>query len=574
MTGKHGPTSPPRAAPSLSQLERAIDRLAQASQQQEVSREDWITWLGDLDRIRKLFRQHPQLFDRQKLETLKAVKERIDQRTLETPQRLLSSLFGYSDFRRGQAEIIRSVLAGKDCIGIMPTGAGKSLTYQIPARCLGGTTLVLSPLISLMKDQVDALSRVGMRATFLNSSLQHDEYQNRLLELRKGTYELVYLAPEGLGSAAGRALSAIDLQLIAVDEAHCISQWGHDFRPAYRALSGLKERFSDTPILALTATATAQVARDIAEQLLMRRPALYRGSFFRKNLHLHVIKKGQQDDGRKARPVGQSIAALVATHQGKSGIVYCLSRRSTERTTDQLTNLGVKARAYHAGLDPEHRNRVQDAFREGDIDVVVATIAFGMGIDKGNVRYVIHRDMPRSIESYYQEIGRAGRDGKRSDCYLFYSWNDVTIYDRFEGDSRLPGLVRQMFSFAEEKGCLHQRLVAHFGQELAPCGSSCDPCVGASPTFSSPPKVKKTKRNTRTKTDPELLSRLKDLRHQLASERGVPAFVIFGDKTLIEMAARSPRSPADLLGIHGVGPSKLSSYGEAFLEVIANYAGH
>jgi len=331
----------------------------------------------------------------------------------------LRGVFGYEDFRPGQEKIITTVLGGRDCIGVMPTGAGKSLTFQVPARLLPGTVLVVSPLISLMKDQVDSLTRYGFRATVLNSSIDFETRRDRLKRMRAGEYELVYVAPEGLEGSLRTVLGDMRISLVVVDEAHCISEWGHDFRPAYRRLCGLKQELGGVPILALTATATRKVAGDIIRQLGMVKPDGFKGSFFRANLRLFAHKKG---DGRGSR---QDLLGYVRRRKGESGIVYALSRKNVDGLATYLAANGVRAVPYHAGLDEETRARHQDAFARDEIDVVVATIAFGMGIDKSNVRYVIHRDMPRSIESYYQEVGRAGRDGLPSDCVLFYSWADV-----------------------------------------------------------------------------------------------------------------------------------------------------
>jgi ATP-dependent DNA helicase RecQ len=310
------------------------------------------------------------------------------------PRDVLTGVFGFAEFRPGQEKIISTVLGGRDCIGVMPTGAGKSLTFQIPARILPGTVLVVSPLISLMKDQVDALTRNGFRAAVINSSLDWETRRDRLRRLNAGEYELVYVAPEGLEGSLRNFLAGASISVVVVDEAHCISEWGHDFRPAYRKLRGLKSELGGIPILALTATATRRVVGDIIRQLGMVKPDGFKGSFFRPNLLLTAHKKG---DGRGSR---KDILAYVRGRKGESGIIYTLSRRNVESLTDYLRAAGVRAVAYHAGLDDAVRERNQNAFARDEADVVVATIAFGMGIDKSNVRYVIHREMPRSIESY------------------------------------------------------------------------------------------------------------------------------------------------------------------------------
>src|SRR6266403_1438544 len=405
---------------------------------------------------------------------------RIDQLPLTSrlaPRDVLTGVFGYPEFRPGQEKIIATVLAGRDCIGVMPTGAGKSLTFQIPARLVPGTVLVVSPLISLMKDQVDALARNGFRATVINSTLDWETKRDRLRRLRAGEYELAYVAPEGLEGNLRGFLAGVNVSLVVVDEAHCISEWGHDFRPAYRKLKGLKQELGGIPILALTATATRRVVGDIIRQLGMVKPDGFKGSFFRPNLVLTAHKKG---DGRGSR---KDLLAWVRRRAGESGIIYALSRRNVESLTDFLRAAGVRAVPYHAGLDDAVRERNQNAFARDEVDVVVATIAFGMGIDKSNVRYVIHREMPRSIESYYQEIGRAGRDGLASDCILLYSWADVISHERFQDQIDDPDLraatrekTRAMFNLADASGCRHQRLVAYFEETMEPCGVACDQC--------------------------------------------------------------------------------------------------
>src|SRR5688572_20040558 len=508
-----------------------------------------LRWQEEIDELRAIYRRNSRLFPPDLVAMLKEIAQSLVSLAppRSTAEEVLKSAFGYTTFRPGQKPIIDAVVAGHDCVGIMPTGAGKSLTYQLPARLLGGTTLVVSPLIALMKDQVDAMAQVGLRATFLNSSLSFEERRERIARLRAGEYELVYAAPEGLEASVGHVLESVGLSLIAVDEAHCISHWGHDFRPAYRNLTGLKQRFGRIPVLALTATATPDVANDIVEQLKMKNAAIYRGSFFRSNLHLFAYEKGPA----LGATVGQAITRLILARAGQSGIVYCLSRKTTEQTAELLRKSGIRAEAYHAGLEGAERTRVQDAFQNGAADVVVATIAFGMGIDKPNVRYVIHRDMPRSLEGYYQEIGRAGRDGLPSDCVLFYSWADVKSYDRFAEDApetlapRLRGQARQMFHFGEGKSCRHQRLVAHFDEIMAPCGASCDRCSQADLLADAVrsgfvPQKRSRRADAAAKAAPdvdrELFDKLRALRRELAIEQDVPAFVVFSDATLLEMA--------------------------------------
>lgn len=494
-----------------------------------------------------------------------------------TPLSVLRNFFGHTAFRPGQEKIIQAVLEGKDCIAVMPTGAGKSVTFQVPSKILAGTVLVLSPLISLMKDQVDALLRRGFKATLINSTLSFEERRARLGGLRRGEWELVYLAPEALDGSLRDFIQDCPIGLVVVDEAHCISSWGHDFRPAYRRLSGLRAQLGNLPILALTATATGKVTADIRKQLGMESPVEHRGTFFRSNLRLMCQKKG---GGRDAR---QELVRYLQGRSGDSGIVYCLTRKNVESVAEHLQSHGLPAAAYHAGLPDRERARVQENFLSGRTPIAVATIAFGMGIDKPDVRFVVHRDMPKTIESYVQEIGRAGRDGKPSDCVLFYSWADVIAYDHFTAEVSDPRVAadlrlrtREMFEWAERAECRHRGLAAHFDETMDPCGASCDVCTGRSwddhrRSFAPDPlpAARRSAARPRAVTAPEdpLFERLRQLRRTLADQQRVPAYMVFHDSVLKKMAEERPQTREALSRVPGIGPAKLAAYGDEFLKV-------
>ena len=478
---------------------------------------------------------------------------------------LLKRHFGYDSFRRPQEEIISDSLAARDVLALLPTGAGKSLCFQLPALALSGVTVVVSPLIALMKDQVDALRRRGIPAVAVNSSLAYQEIQERLRGVAAGDYRLVYVAPERLMQPEFlQTLARTDLSLVAIDEAHCISQWGHDFRPEYRRLAELRTHFPSVPFMALTATATERVRSDIIEQLRLHEPAVHVASFNRPNLRYWVRPK--QDTYKQLRD-------FVRKLPGQPGIVYCHTRKMSESVAARLNRDGVKAVAYHAGMTAADRQRNQDLFVQDRVQVVCATIAFGMGIDKPNVRFVAHYDVPKNIEAYYQETGRAGRDGQTSWCVLFFSRGDATrheIYAEEHDDPQIRAVALQqideMVSFAESKGCRRKRMLAYFGETFGEpgCGDGCDNCHEAQ---RKRPALGRNRGEARG-FDRRLFERLRVLRKKIAEERGAPAFTIFADRTLREMARAYPQDDESFLSVKGIGPQKLAEHGAQFLREI------
>ena len=394
------------------------------------------------------------------------------------PQQVLQSVFGYDSFRHNQQEIVEHVLAGKDAVVLMPTGGGKSLCYQVPALCMSGVAIVVSPLIALMKDQVDALKVNGIKAAFLNSTQTTGEQSYIFQQLKTGQLKLLYLAPErlmGNETQFMQFLQQIDVSMFAIDEAHCISSWGHDFRPEYLVLGQLKEKFPDIPLIALTATADAITQKDIIEKLRFAQYKVFENSFNRPNIYYYVKPKKNYYD---------ELTEYLKEHKNDSGIIYCLSRAATERLAEDLKEDGFSAEAYHAGLEKSVRDDRQDKFLKDDINIIVATIAFGMGINKSNVRFVIHVDMPKNIEGYYQETGRAGRDGLHSEAILFYGAGDVMKLKRFaevEGNQAQTKIMLQkldkMSKFCEIKTCRRKYLLNYFGDEAPDYCGSCDVCL-------------------------------------------------------------------------------------------------
>ena len=399
------------------------------------------------------------------------------------PLAILKSRFGYDSFWSPQEEIIANVLAGRDSLALMPTGGGKSLCYQLPALIFDGVTLVVSPLIALMKDQVDALNANGIAARFINSSLPASEIEQVQAQVRRGQVKILYVAPERLVLPGFRRfLHSLNLSLIAIDEAHCISEWGHEFRPDYRNLLQLRQDFPSVPVVALTATATEQVRKDIIAQLELRRGQVFLSSFNRVNLSYSVLAKGDS---------WSLMLSLLQRHRNQSAIIYCFSRQETEDVAEDLNARGFSARPYHAGLDGETRRRTQEDFIRDRVPIIVATIAFGMGINKPDIRLVVHYSLPKSLEAYYQETGRAGRDGLPSECVLFFAYGDKAKQDYFVNQIEDPSEQRnvrlklaKMVEFAQLPTCRRRFILEYFGErwEREDCGG-CDVCLRSGEEF-------------------------------------------------------------------------------------------
>ena len=443
---------------------------------------------------------------------------------------VLKNYYGYDSFRVNQFEIINTILQKSDCLVLMPTGGGKSICYQIPAICMPGTAVVISPLISLMKDQVEALKSNGIEAAALNSG---NDFSADTIVRRKcidGTLKLLYISPEKLLAEVPFLLKQMNISLFAVDEAHCISQWGHDFRPEYTQLDVLHKEFPEVPIMALTATADKITRQDIIKQLRLREPQVFISSFDRPNLSL-TVKRGYSTKEKE-----NYILNFIKARPLESGIVYCLSRKATEKISMFLNSKGIRSTIYHAGLTQQERDKAQVDFQKDDVQVVCATIAFGMGIDKSNVRWVIHYNMPKSIESYYQEIGRAGRDGAPADTVLFYSLADVVQLSQFAKESGQKDInldkLKQMQNYAESSVCRRRILLNYFGEQRDHDCNNCDVCDNPPQRFDGTEyiqmalsAVKRTDEQIRTATIVEIL---KGISSPTVKRKGYDTLKTFG----------------------------------------------
>ncbi len=485
---------------------------------------------------------------------------------------LLKKYFGHNEFRPMQLDIIDNVLKKRDSLVIMPTGGGKSICYQLPTLQFEGLTIVISPLISLMKDQVDSLRANGINAEYINSSLSFEEILLIQHKIQRKEIKLLYIAPERLALEEFRVfLSTLRVDLIAIDEAHCISEWGHDFRPEYRNLKSLRILFPDAPMIALTATATEKVRIDILKQLSLREPRIFISSFNRKNLNLMVVEK---------KKTIERIIAMLKEYKDESVIIYCFSRKDSENIAERLRERGFDALPYHAGLDNETKKKNQDSFIKDKINIIVATIAFGMGINKPDVRLIIHHTFPKTLEGYYQEIGRAGRDGLSSDCVLFYSRGDKRKHeffiDKIEDEitkSNAMTKLNQVMHYCEDKSCRRKQILKYFGEDFleANCGA-CDSCLKSSKPERIEQKILIPKEKGKLSGyDDKLFEKLRILRKQIAAQRNVPPFIIFGDVSLREMSSCFPSNNEEFLNIKGVGQQKLKDFGDLFLETIKTY---
>lgn len=499
----------------------------------------------------------------------------------------LKQYFGYDSLRTWQEELINGILAGHDVLGIMPTGAGKSLCYQLPALMLKGITLVISPLISLMSDQVKALNQAGVHAAYINSSLTENQIGMALSYASQGRYKIIYVAPERLNTPRFLDFACnADISMLTVDEAHCISQWGQDFRPSYLEIAGFLTRLPRRPIVsAFTATATERVKNDIVASLGLNNPVTMVTGFDRPNLFFRVVtrKGGSQKDN--------SIINYVKKHEDESGIIYCATKKNVDKLYTLLNEQGISAGRYHAGLSNDERKQNQEDFTYDRIRVMVATNAFGMGIDKSNVRYVLHYNMPQSLEYYYQEAGRAGRDGEEAECVLFFSKQDIMINKFLLQNKASAGDVasdmqktandqrklQQMINYCETDKCLREFILSYFG-DTTPCiCNKCSNCVVVEDeeeeTYVETGKKRKKAAQLAglNELGAALFEKLRSVRTELAAEKSVPPYIICSDKTLKDMCAKLPRDKEQLADVYGMGEQKIQNYGEAFVMAVNSF---
>ena len=501
------------------------------------------------------------------------------------PLEILIRYFGYDTFRPGQQTVVEELLSGHDVLAVMPTGAGKSICYQVPALCMEGITLVVSPLISLMKDQVENLIHAGVPAAYLNSSLTERQFALALSRAKEGRYKIIYVAPERLETAGFLSFAKqANISFLAVDEAHCVSQWGQDFRPSYLNIPAFVAQLRRRPVVAaFTATATPEVREDITVQLALQDPFELVTGFDRPNLFWEVSQPRSKKEG---------LFDFLRHRKKESGIVYCATRKNVEEICQFLQERGFPATRYHAGLDSEERHRNQEEFVYGEHSIMVATNAFGMGIDKPDVRFVVHYNMPKDLESYYQEAGRAGRDGDPAHCLLLYGPQDyhlnqflieqrdecadISDEDYAQRVARDMERLKQMSFYCKTNFCLRRYILTYFG-EKAPM--RCGGCSNCRRDLRQPEVAAPAKRPVSTRaagvTDADipadLMERLQKLRSLLARRASVPAYVIFSNQTLREMCAKQPRDEYEMLRVSGVGEQKMKKYGRAFLEVIDDW---
>ena len=500
----------------------------------------------------------------------------------------LKHYFGYDTLRPGQQDLMEGILNGSDVLGIMPTGAGKSLCYQVPALMLPGITIVISPLISLMSDQVKALNQAGVHAAYINSSLTENQIRAALLYAAQGQYKIIYVAPERLNTMRFLDFACrADISMVTVDEAHCISQWGQDFRPSYLEIADFLARLPRRPVVsAFTATATERVKQDITGSLHLQNPVTVVTGFDRPNLFFRVVKR------KGGKETDNSILNYVKRHEDESGIIYCATKKNVDSVCELLLQHGILAGRYHAGLSLEERKESQDDFTYDRIRVMVATNAFGMGIDKSNVRYVLHYNMPQSLEYYYQEAGRAGRDGEEAECVLFFSKQDIMINKRLidykateggytSGDPAVRAneqrKLNQMIGYCETDQCLRQFILNYFGDHSPCICEKCSNCVvmedEAEENYIQTGKAKKKTAELAdlTQEGQELFELLRKCRAELAAKQGVPPFIICSDKTIKDMCAKCPTDEIQMADVYGMGVQKIASYGDNFTEIIRKF---